>query len=115
MSVADEWTAGREAVAPVAETVDLLVLGAGPAGMAAATEARAHGMRVLVLDENGAPGGQVHRAVEARLAKGAVSDGQDKDGAKLAATTQVDGRTVWWPVAAGIEVFKRHADTSSHA
>ncbi|MGK7862025.1 NAD(P)/FAD-dependent oxidoreductase [Falsiroseomonas sp. E2-1-a4] len=105
MSVADEWTAGREAVAPVAETVDLLVLGAGPAGMAAATEARAHGMRVLVLDENGAPGGQVHRAVEARLAKGAVEarlakgavearvakDDQDKDGAKLAAAFRASG------------------------
>ena len=67
--------------------VDILVLGAGPAGMAAATEARARGFSVLVLDENGRPGGQVHRAVEQREAK----DGQDRDGAKLAAAFRASG------------------------
>lgn len=67
--------------------VDILVLGAGPAGMAAATEARARGFSVLVLDENARPGGQVHRAVEQREAK----DGQDRDGAKLAAAFRASG------------------------
>jgi thioredoxin reductase/bacterioferritin-associated ferredoxin len=43
--------------------VPLLILGAGPAGLAAATEARAQGIECLWLDENQAPGGQVHRAV----------------------------------------------------
>jgi thioredoxin reductase/bacterioferritin-associated ferredoxin len=46
-------------------TPDLLILGAGPAGMAAAVEARRLGLSVLLLDENGAPGGQVHRGVTA--------------------------------------------------
>ena len=44
---------------------DLAIIGAGPAGMAAAVEARALGLSVLVVDEQPAPGGQVFRAVEA--------------------------------------------------
>ena len=44
---------------------DLAVIGAGPAGMAAAVEARALGLAVLVVDEQPAPGGQVFRSVEA--------------------------------------------------
>jgi NADPH-dependent 2,4-dienoyl-CoA reductase/sulfur reductase-like enzyme len=43
---------------------DLAIIGAGPAGMAAAVEAAAHGLRVVVLDEGGGPGGQIFRAVE---------------------------------------------------
>ena len=44
------------------ETYDVAVLGAGPSGMAAATEAARRGARVVLLDENVAPGGQAHRA-----------------------------------------------------
>jgi NADPH-dependent 2,4-dienoyl-CoA reductase/sulfur reductase-like enzyme len=44
---------------------DLAIAGAGPAGMAAAVEAASHGLSVLVVDEQPAPGGQVFRAVEA--------------------------------------------------
>ncbi|VVE27533.1 FAD/NAD(P)-dependent oxidoreductase [Pandoraea fibrosis] len=43
--------------------VDLLVVGAGPAGLAAALEARRHGLAPLVVDENGLPGGQIYRSV----------------------------------------------------
>ncbi len=42
---------------------DLIVIGAGPAGMSAATEAASHGVSVLLLDENASPGGQIYRAV----------------------------------------------------
>lgn len=41
---------------------DVIVLGAGPAGMAAATEAARCGMAVALLDEQPTPGGQVYRA-----------------------------------------------------
>ncbi|MEM8758735.1 MAG: FAD-dependent oxidoreductase, partial [Pseudomonadota bacterium] len=41
---------------------DLLILGAGPAGAAAAIEARALGLSVTLIDENPAAGGQVARA-----------------------------------------------------
>lgn len=40
----------------------VLVIGAGPAGIAAATAAAENGCRVLVLDDNLAPGGQIWRA-----------------------------------------------------
>lgn len=43
---------------------DLAIVGAGPAGMAAAISAREYGLSVLVVDENPAPGGQVFRAAE---------------------------------------------------
>ena len=42
--------------------LDVAVLGGGPAGMAAATEAARRGARVALLDESPAPGGQVYRA-----------------------------------------------------
>ena len=38
---------------------DLIVIGAGPAGLSAATEAAKHGLHPLVLDENEKPGGQL--------------------------------------------------------
>src|SRR5687768_16861864 len=43
---------------------DLIVVGAGPAGMAAASKARHCGLIVMVLDEQPAPGGQIWRSVE---------------------------------------------------
>jgi len=44
-----------------ASSCDLLIVGAGPAGMAAAIEARAAGQSVIVADEGDAPGGQIYR------------------------------------------------------
>lgn len=40
---------------------DLIVIGAGPAGLSAATEAAKHGLHPLVLDENEKPGGQLFK------------------------------------------------------
>ncbi len=40
---------------------DVAVVGAGPAGVAAACRAAEAGARTVVLDENPAPGGQIHR------------------------------------------------------
>ena len=42
-------------------TVDLLIVGAGPAGIAAALEGARLGLGVLVADENPAAGGQFYR------------------------------------------------------
>jgi NADPH-dependent 2,4-dienoyl-CoA reductase/sulfur reductase-like enzyme len=44
--------------------VDVAVIGAGPAGLAAATEAAKAGLSVVLLDEQPAPGGQIYRAIE---------------------------------------------------
>ena len=42
----------------------LAVIGAGPAGLAAATVAAEQGIEVAVIDEQVAPGGQIYRAME---------------------------------------------------
>lgn len=44
---------------------DLVIVGAGPAGMAAATAAAEQGLTVAVLDEQAVPGGQIYRAISA--------------------------------------------------
>ncbi len=51
---------------------DLAIVGAGPAGLAAALAARRLGATVLLIDENAAPGGQYYRqpAVDHRAAGG---------------------------------------------
>ena len=45
------------------DSVDIAVIGSGPAGMAAATCAAEHGASVVLLDEQQTPGGQIYRAV----------------------------------------------------
>jgi NADPH-dependent 2,4-dienoyl-CoA reductase/sulfur reductase-like enzyme len=44
--------------------VDVVVIGAGPAGMAAAASAAGAGASVTVLDEQSEPGGQIYRSIE---------------------------------------------------
>ena len=51
-----------------APDADLIVIGAGPAGMAAATTAAQAGLSVIVLDMQPAPGGQIWRHHEANRA-----------------------------------------------
>jgi NADPH-dependent 2,4-dienoyl-CoA reductase/sulfur reductase-like enzyme len=46
---------------PILGTFDILVIGAGPAGLAAADVVAASGRRVAVLDDNPHPGGQIWR------------------------------------------------------
>jgi len=76
---------------------DLAIIGAGPAGLSAAIEARRHGLSVLLLDENAAPGGRIWQAIETRAAK----DGDDRAAqATVAAfrasgTRAAFGATVW--------------------
>jgi D-hydroxyproline dehydrogenase subunit alpha len=49
---------------------DVLVVGSGPAGIAAATAAAESGRRVCLVDDNLAPGGQIWRGYEAEHAVG---------------------------------------------
>ena len=42
---------------------EIAIIGAGPAGMAAAITAADHGASVLLLDEQPGPGGQIYRGV----------------------------------------------------
>ena len=50
-------------VEPSLDTLDLLIMGAGPAGASAALRARKLGLSVLLVDENPDAGGQVYRAL----------------------------------------------------
>jgi len=43
---------------------DLAIIGAGPAGLAAAAEAKRRGLSVMVLDEGPRPGGRIYHAVD---------------------------------------------------
>ncbi|MEQ8923393.1 MAG: FAD-dependent oxidoreductase [Marinovum algicola] len=84
----------------MAETADLIVLGAGPAGISAALGAARRGLRTLILDEAPAPGGQVYRAPAQGLTlpRGDV-DARTGDGlrAELAESAVICrfGRRVW--------------------
>ncbi len=77
----------------VADSYDLLIVGAGPAGLAAAAAASAFGASVLVVDENLEPGGQYYRSlppsfrqeapwmVKSTAARGALLDAALRNGA----------------------------------
>ena len=82
---------------------DLVVVGAGPAGLAAAAEARRHGLDALIIDEQPEPGGQVYRSA-ARVAERRPADlgflGADyaRGAALVAEATGVErrqGASVW--------------------
>ena len=68
--------------------VDVLVVGAGPAGLAAAYEVRSAGATVLLLDERPAPGGQYYK--QPATSTGAA-DRQAREGADLIARVRAGG------------------------
>ena len=64
--------------------VDLIVVGAGPAGMAAAAAGAEAGLSVILLDEQAQAGGQIYRAVTGSgAARGAVLGKDYLAGARL--------------------------------
>ncbi len=84
------------------DIVDLVIVGAGPAGMAAACEARTWGLDVTLLDEQTAVGGQIYRAVDTATEHRRSVLGEDyAAGAKLtdafakSGARHIDGATVW--------------------
>ena len=89
---------------------DLVVVGAGPAGMAAAIEARARGLAVLVIDEQQGPGGQIYRGIERSRGDLERILGADYlEGRKLAAALHASGATYWpgttvWYVSPDLEI-----------
>ena len=85
-----------------ADIVDLVIVGAGPAGLAAACEARRWGLSVTLLDEQAATGGQIYRAVDAASANRRSVLGEDyAAGAELtgafasSGAKHVAGAAVW--------------------
>ncbi len=56
--------------AHLAPDYDIVIIGAGPAGMSAAIEASGSGARLLLVDENAAPGGQIYRSITRNTRRG---------------------------------------------
>ena len=71
-------------------TFDILVVGAGPAGMAAAVAASRSGKRVAVLDDNASAGGQIWRRGLSEESDGTVSAQQ-----RLTRSFQQSGATLF--------------------
>ena len=81
---------------------DVAIIGAGPAGMAAAVETARAGLSVALLDEQATPGGQIYRSIEqADLRRLKVLGGDYAEGRQLAEefrasdAVYLDGATVW--------------------
>lgn len=86
----------------MAENFDIIVVGAGPAGMSAAVECAAHGASVCVLDEQLRAGGQIYRNVENTSQTQAQILGKDYlagqslvEGLRQAQVDHRAGVTVW--------------------
>lgn len=75
----------------MAEHLDLVIVGAGPAGMAAAVEARRGGLSVAVVDEGSAPGGQIYRNVLDGGARDTILGAEYAAGRALAAACLASG------------------------
>jgi len=86
---------------------DVIVIGGGPAGAGAALAASREGLRVLLVDENDAAGGQVYRQPIAKAATAPTADALAGDAlrATLAASDVVlsFGHRVWF-VESGFRV-----------
>jgi NADPH-dependent 2,4-dienoyl-CoA reductase/sulfur reductase-like enzyme len=80
---------------------DLLVVGAGPAGMSAAIVARRFGLVTMVIDDQPAPGGQIWRSVETAAARDTIlgptfSEGREvADQFRAAGGAYVTGAQLW--------------------
>ncbi|NPU66331.1 FAD-dependent oxidoreductase [Bradyrhizobium sp. 83012] len=99
----------------VMSKTDLLIVGAGPAGMMAAITARRYGIGVLVVDDQAAPGGQIWRSVETQAAseRGAIlgrtyQDGKATTDAFRASGAHYEPRTQLWQVEPGFRAFVTH-------
>ena len=93
---------------------DVAIIGAGPAGMAAAVETARAGLSTVLLDEQGSPGGQIYRSVEqAGSRRLEVLGGDYAEGRKLAGEFResnadyLPGATVWNVTREGTVDFSR--------
>lgn len=90
------------AAADLMDTYDVAVIGAGPAGLAAATMCARAGLSTVLFDEQASPGGQIYRAIAETPVKRNTVFGDDYwYGSRLAedfrdsGAQYVPGATVW--------------------
>lgn len=99
---------------------DLVIIGAGPAGMAAAATAAECGLGVTLLDEQPRPGGQIYRDVDRASDRRAQILGADylagRDltaGLSHPGITHVAGATVWSVEPSGRVLYARDGTAAS--
>ncbi|UPJ47265.1 FAD-dependent oxidoreductase [Bradyrhizobium sp. 200] len=87
---------------PTRDSYDVVVIGAGPAGLAATAIAAEAGLSTLLLDENAGPGGQVWRAIAStpvterdRLGADYWAGADLVDAARLSSAEIIQRATVW--------------------
>jgi thioredoxin reductase len=101
--------------------VDVLVVGAGPAGLSAAATCAQHGMSVALADEQPSPGGQIYRGiVDGPLAQSDLLGDDYRRGAALTEAFDRSGaqylpRTTVWSVERRDEGFAIGLSTSREA
>ena len=100
--------------------VELLIVGAGPAGLSAAIAARRHGLEVLVVDDQPTPGGQIWRNVEAvadtpraAILGRAYVEGLDTVGRFRASGALYEPGTQVWQVEPGPRAFMTRCGAAS--
>lgn len=96
----------------LAPRYDIVIIGAGPAGLAAAAEAAAMGLAVALVDEQTEPGGQIYRAITSTPVRQRDILGPDYwHGEKLVAaftrsSATYSARTTVWAVTRKDEGFE---------
>lgn len=90
----------------MARQTDLVVIGAGPAGLAAACSARECGLDVTLVDEHASPGGQIFRNIESPLGRSMLDQKERKLGMALAeefrrSGTDYQPNTIVWGLDPG--------------
>jgi thioredoxin reductase len=97
---------------------DVAIVGAGPAGLAAAAEALARGLSVALLDDNALPGGQYFRQAPRELRRAGAADGREHRRAEALFRAiehprlrYLGGAVVWDAPGPGVLAFARGADS----
>lgn len=90
--------------------LDLLIVGAGPAGMAAAVAARRHGLEVMVVDDQQAPGGQIWRSVELDARRDDILGSAYVEGRAVTEAFRASGATYYpaaqlWQIEPGFRAY----------
>jgi thioredoxin reductase len=97
---------------------DVLVVGAGPGGLAAATTCAQHGLSVALVDEQPSPGGQVYRGIaDGPLSRSDLLGDDYRRGAALVEAFEQSGaayfpQTTVWAVTRCDELFEVALSTS---
>ena len=97
---------------------DIIIIGAGPAGMAAALEAEKLNLRVLVVDRQDSPGGQIYRGVSRKKEHECQAISSDyADGAELVRQFLNSSITYWnqatvWHLTNGMVFVSKNGASS---